>query len=87
MNWRVQSALFALTLVFSSAGPVLGDELVEIFNGKDFSGWTKRGGDATYALANGEIVGRSVPNTPNTFLTTDKEFGDFVLELDFKIHP
>jgi hypothetical protein len=28
-----------------------------------------------------------VPNTPNTFLTTDKEFGDFALELDFKIDP
>lgn len=63
------------------------DENVRIFNGADFTGWTKRGGDATYAVENGEIVGRSVPNTPNTFLTTDQEFGDFVLEVDFKIDP
>jgi hypothetical protein len=69
------------------ARPLSADEVVEIFNGKDLTGWTKRGGDATYAVENGEIVGRSVPKTPNTFLTTDREFGDFILELDFKIDP
>jgi hypothetical protein len=88
MKTQMQAAaVTALVLAFTSAGSVFADEAVEIFNGKDFTGWTKRGGDATYAVENGEIVGRSVPNTPNTFLTTDTEFGDFVLELDFKIHP
>jgi hypothetical protein len=88
MKTQMQTAVVAaLALACSSAGSVFADEVVEIFNGKDFTGWTKRGGDATYAVENGEIVGRSVSNTPNTFLTTDKEFGDFVLELDFKIHP
>jgi hypothetical protein len=77
----------AFVLAVASTESARADEVVEIFNGKDLTGWTKRGGDATYAVENGEIVGRSVPNTPNTFLTTDKEFGDFVLELDFKIHP
>jgi Domain of Unknown Function (DUF1080) len=81
------AAVAGLTLALSSIGTIRADESVEIFNGKDLRGWTKRGGDATYAVEQGEIVGRSVPNTPNTFLTTDKEFGDFVLELDFKIHP
>lgn len=86
MHIRIAS-LAAFVFAFLSITSVRADETVEIFNGKDLSGWTKRGGDATYAVENGEIVGRSVPNTPNTFLTTDKEFGDFVLELDFKIHP
>jgi hypothetical protein len=81
------AAAAALALAFSGACSALADEVVEIFNGKDFSGWTKRGGDATYAVENGEIVGRSMPSTPNTFLTTDKEYGDFVLELDFKMDP
>ena len=84
-----RSSLAAAFLVFSLilAPSAWAEEKVEIFNGKDFSGWTKRGGDATYAIENGEIVGRSVPNTPNTFLTTDKEYGDFILELDFKMDP
>lgn len=58
---------------------------VELFNGKDLSGWKRRGGAAKYSVEGGEIVGRSVPNTSNTFLTTEKEYGDFELELDFKI--
>jgi hypothetical protein len=81
------SAAVSLAFALSSIGYAQADKSVELFNGKDLSGWTKRGGDATYAVESGEIVGRSVPNTPNTFLTTDQEFGDFVLELDFKIHP
>jgi hypothetical protein len=76
--------MFALVVLVT---PAVADEKVELFNGKDFTGWTKRGGDATYSIENGEIVGRSVPNTPNTFLTTDREFADFILELDFKMDP
>ena len=28
-----------------------------------------------------------MPNTPNSFLCTEKEYGDFVLELEFKVDP
>jgi hypothetical protein len=65
--------------------PASAEQEVQIFNGKDFTGWTKRGGVATYRVEDGVIIGRSAPNTTNTFMTTDKEFGDFILELDFKI--
>jgi hypothetical protein len=59
---------------------------VPLFNGVDLTGWTKRGGAATYHVDNGEIVGTSpAPGSPNTFLTTNATFGNFVLELDFKI--
>src|SRR5690348_1202809 len=86
MNEQFRAAWLACVLLFSPA-TVFGHERVEIFNGKDLSGWTKRGGDATYAVEDGMIVGRSAPNTSNTFLCTDKEFSDFELELDFKIDP
>lgn len=62
-----------------------GEEKIEIFNGKDLTGWTKRGGAATYEIKDGVITGRSAPNTTNTFLCTDKDYGDFELEFDFKI--
>jgi hypothetical protein len=78
-----------LVLLFASAcGPlaVCADEPAQIFNGKDFTGWTKRGGKANYTVQDGEVVGRSVPNTVNTFMCTDKEYGDFELEYDFKIN-
>jgi hypothetical protein len=75
---------FILTVLPSA---VFADQKVELFNGKDLTGWTKRGGNAQYRVEDREIVGRSAPNTTNTFLCTDKEFGDFEIELDFKIDP
>ena len=87
MSTRIRgTALVALVSLFVPAIVVAG-EPIELFNGKDFTGWTKRGGAATYTIENGEIVGRSAPNTTNTFLCTDKDYGDFELELDFKIDP
>lgn len=72
---------FALLASHSlTAGPS-----VSLFNGRDLSGWTQRGGKATYAVENGEIVGTAVVGTPNSFLCTDKTYGDFVLEYDFNV--
>lgn len=60
---------------------------VDLFNGKDLSGWTQLGGKAGYAVEGGEIVGTSVIDTPNSFLCTDRTYGDFILEYDFKVDP
>ena len=59
---------------------------VSLFDGKTLEGWTRRGGAATYAVENGEIVGRFDPETKlNTFLCTEKEYENFVIKLDFKV--
>lgn len=56
-----------------------------LFNGQDLSGWVKRGGSAEYHVADGSIVGKCVPDTPgNTFLCSEKEFGNFILKLQYK---
>jgi hypothetical protein len=60
---------------------------VQLFNGKDLSGWVQRGGKATYHIEGNEIVGTSITNTPNTFLCTEQTYGDFILEYDFKVDP
>jgi hypothetical protein len=56
-----------------------------LFNGKNLDGWVQRGGEARYTVENGVILGQSVPNTQNSFLCTERDYGDFVLELDFKV--
>ncbi|HSC39321.1 MAG TPA: DUF1080 domain-containing protein [Chitinophagaceae bacterium] len=56
-----------------------------LFNGKDLTGWHQLNGQAKYEVKNGEIVGTTVPNTPNSFLATDKDYGDFILEIEFKV--
>jgi hypothetical protein len=63
------------------------DDFKPLFDGKTLDGFTQKGGKAKYVVENGEIVGTSVPNTPNSFLCTDKEYGDFILEMEFKVHP
>jgi hypothetical protein len=56
-----------------------------LFDGKTLKGWKKAVGTADYQVEKGMIVGKTVFNSPNSFLVTETEFGDFVLELDIKI--
>ena len=53
-----------------------------LFNGKDLTGWKRVAGTAEYKVENGVIVGTTVLNSRNTFLITEKEYGDFILEAD-----
>jgi 3-keto-disaccharide hydrolase/PA14 domain len=50
-------------------------------------GWVVRGGKATYRVENGEVVGTTAPNSPNTFLVTQREYSDFELLAEFKTDP
>jgi hypothetical protein len=72
--------LLALTL---PAAEPTGD-WVNLFNGKNLDGWVRHGGEAKYTVEDGCIVGRAVPNTPNSFLCTTQAYRDFVLEVEFK---
>ncbi len=57
----------------------------QLFNGKDLTGWKQLNGQAKYDVVNGEIVGTTVSNTPNSFLTTEKDYGDFILEVELLV--
>lgn len=83
------AGLFALVL-FVASSAMAEDDFTPLFNGKNLDGWVQRGGAATYEVdadAEGgpQIVGTSVASTPNTFLCTDREYGDFVLEFDVMV--
>jgi len=56
-----------------------------LFDGKTLNGWKVVSGAAKYSVENNMIVGQTVASSPNTFLITEKEYGDFILELDIKI--
>jgi len=58
---------------------------VPLFDGKTLNDWTIKGGEAQYEVRDEIIVGSTVHDTPNTFLTTDRMYGDFILELDYKV--
>lgn len=73
-----------LVLGLSSCNEPVKDYLTPLFNGENLDGWHTLGGQATYRVENGEIIGTTVADTPNTFLVTDALYTDFILELDFK---
>lgn len=56
-----------------------------LFNGKDLKGWKQLNGKAKYEVKDGMIVGTTVANEPNSFLTTEQLYGDFILELECKV--
>ena len=62
-------------------------EWTDLFNGENLDGWTQRGGVATYEVIDGVIVGSTVPKTPNSFLCTEKDYGNFILEVEYKVDP
>lgn len=62
-------------------------ELAPNFDGKTLDGWVQRGGKASYVVEDGVIVGTTVKNTGNSFLCTQREYGDFILELEVKADP
>ncbi len=61
------------------------DGWVSLFDGKSLDGWVVRSGFAKYHVEDGCIVGTTVKGSPNTFLCTKKEYGDFILEFDVKL--
>lgn len=81
-------ALSIITPQALSGAPLQGEEgFRPLFDGTSLSGWVQHGGQASYAVVEGAIVGTSVADTPNSFLCTDRDYSDFVLELEFKVDP
>ncbi len=61
------------------------EKWINLFNGKDLTGWKQVNGKAKYEVVDGVIVGTAVKDTPNSFIITEKTYGDFILEVTFKI--
>ena len=85
MRRKFLPALFSLFIVFNSFSQSSGEGWTNLFDGKTLKGWKRLAGTANYSVENGMIVGSTVVGSGNTFLATEKEYGDFILELDIKI--
>ena len=75
----------SLLFIFCAAFSLAQGKFVNLFNGKDLSGWKQLNGKAKYQAINGEIVGTTVFKEPNSFLVTEQNYGDFILELEFRL--
>jgi hypothetical protein len=80
--------LLSFAAVFSFATALHAeDAFVPLFDGKTLAGWEQHSGKAEYRVENGAIVGKTVPDTGNSFLCTSKKYANFILELEFKVDP
>lgn len=77
----------SILLITACSTAFAADGWTALFNGKDLDGWVQRGGVAKYVVEDGAIVGTSTMNTPNSFLCTGRDYGDFILEYEFKVDP
>ena len=62
------------------------EKWVNLFDGESLDGWKAVMGAADFEIENGEIIGIAKFGTPNTFLITEEQYDDFILEFDLKIN-
>lgn len=79
----MQQLFLASFLLFATGIEAQTDGFSPLYNGKDLTGWESYGGNAPFTAEGENIVGTAIINTPNTFLCTDRPYGDFILELEF----
>lgn len=77
--------LLACSVILCASAFAQSSQWENLFNGKDLKGWHPLNGHAKFEAVNGEIVGTTVSGEPNSFLATDKDYGDFILEFEFKL--
>jgi len=78
----MKSLLFALSLVLPLAAAEEG--FTPLFNGKDLDGWKRVNGNGEFKVEGDCIVGFGENVRSNTFLRTEKTYGDFDFRFEFK---
>jgi len=59
-----------------------------LFNGKNLDGWKMVGSKGVAYVKDGEIICHRTPDTPeHTFVTSERKYSNFILEIDFKLDP
>ena len=82
-NLRHRILLMAFLLISQTSFAQEWQNLI----GNNLNDWERLGGNGTYKIENGTIIGTTQKNTPNTFLVTKKEYSDFILEFEIFVDP
>jgi hypothetical protein len=56
-----------------------------LFDGETLDGWVQKNGTATYRVEDGAIVGRTAKGSPNSFLCSEEDYGNFELTFEVKL--
>ena len=78
-------ALIPLTVAVATLAAASEPELKPIFNGKNLTGWkVVPEPNRNWRVEKGVLIGESVEGLHGSYLWTEKDYGDFVLELDVR---
>lgn len=77
----MRNILFFIGVLFCSLAN--GQKKALLFNGKDLTGWTIHGSEKWY-VENGELICESGPDKQYGYLSTNKNYKNFELTLEFK---
>jgi len=83
--WAGVLVLAAVLAAGGCAGGNRGTKWRNLVGGKGLTNFKQLNGKAKYELVDGVIVGSSVNGTPNSFLCTKRNYGDFELEFEVKV--
>ncbi len=83
---RFRSGVLATVLVVFSSQMASAGEWLSLFDGRTLEGWTLAAhGQAKYEVVDGAIQGTTVDGSPNSFLASNEEYGDFELEFQVRV--
>ncbi len=72
-------------LLNTDAEPNVTEGFTPLFNGKDLTGWSPKGGTCTFEAKDDLVVGTCVPGSDSTYLSTEKaDYTDFIFSCDMK---
>ncbi|NGF57702.1 DUF1080 domain-containing protein [Parapedobacter sp. SGR-10] len=75
--------IYSVLLIFVAACMTPAkDGWENLFNGEDLRGFEQLNGKAKFEVIDGELVGTTVSDEPNSFLATEKVYKDFILEFE-----
>jgi len=91
MRFPVLTSLLAAALLAGCATTPVTGVSRPLFNGRNLAGWVAMHG-GEWTVENGEIVGRrgvewtTNPEKSGSWLRTEKEYGDFIFELEYAVN-
>jgi Domain of Unknown Function (DUF1080) len=79
----MQKPIAIFGVIFLLLGTSVKSQYISLFNGKDLSNWTIHGTEKWY-VDKGELVCESGPDKQYGYLSTNKAYKNFTIELKFK---
>lgn len=83
LKYNLLLSLPLMAIILAGAGK---NDWKTLFNGKNLDGWIQKNGTATYRVEDGIIIGKTTKGSPNSFLCTKEDYGDFELVFETKLY-